>query len=208
MTTNPILIILAGGKSERMGTPKGLLPYKNTYWILEQINRFVKNGTVFIGLGYDYQSYFEAIPWFQKATEHPQKYHDKNVSVVVNHQPKYGLFSTLHSVLKGSASINEVLILPIDVPLFSSSEINKILRIKNQVVMPVFKNKKGHPVKLSAQFCEKLLKIDVSDENARLDVQINQLNKATISLVEVDDSSILKNLNTQKEWDEFLLLDS
>ena len=37
---SPVLILLAGGKSARMGFPKGLLDYHGTFWILEQISRY------------------------------------------------------------------------------------------------------------------------------------------------------------------------
>ena len=34
------LILLAGGKSSRMGTPKGLVDYQGQPWLLEQLGRF------------------------------------------------------------------------------------------------------------------------------------------------------------------------
>ena len=39
MESEPVFVLLAGGKSERMGVAKGLLKFKHTFWILEQLNR-------------------------------------------------------------------------------------------------------------------------------------------------------------------------
>jgi molybdopterin-guanine dinucleotide biosynthesis protein A len=66
MDDSHVLILLAGGKSTRMGSPKGLLDYKGKQWILEQISRYkyVLNPKVYIGLGHDYENYFSAISWF------------------------------------------------------------------------------------------------------------------------------------------------
>ena len=67
MDASRVLIILAGGRSSRMGSPKGLLDYHGTPWILEQISRFncVQNAKVYIGLGYDYEKYVDVIPWLK-----------------------------------------------------------------------------------------------------------------------------------------------
>ena len=203
---SPILILLAGGKSSRMGKPKGLLSYRNSYWILEQINRFNIDGneTVFVGLGFDYKAYLEAILWFEKAIENPYDFNGKKVRIVINQQPELGPFSTLQSVLKKIERNKEVLILPIDVPMLQKSELEKIILKENKVVVPSFKDRKGHPVKLSVNFWKSLLSLNVSDEKSRLDVQIKQLESLEISVLKTEDLSILRNLNTPKKWQEFL----
>ena len=43
MENKPVFVLLAGGKSERMGVAKGLLKYEQTFWILEQLNRISKS---------------------------------------------------------------------------------------------------------------------------------------------------------------------
>jgi molybdopterin-guanine dinucleotide biosynthesis protein A len=59
MKNNTVFVLLMGGKSERMGTPKGLLEYQNSYWILEQIERIATTSIseVYIGLGYHSEEY-------------------------------------------------------------------------------------------------------------------------------------------------------
>jgi len=205
MKSKTTLIILAGGKSSRMGFPKGLLKHSSTYWVLSQIKNYTEQ-EVYIGLGFDYQYYFEAIPWLKKAVESPQMFEQKKVNVVINQTPEFGLFSTLQAVLKvlNSTETNKnILALPIDVPLLESSELEKILSKENQIVIPIYNNKKGHPVKLASTFWKSLLKLNVTDKKARLDLQIKKRNASEITFIETNDASILKNLNTPKEWQEF-----
>lgn len=201
---NPILIVLAGGKSSRMGTPKGLLPYKNTYWILEQISRYKQKGFVYIGLGFDFHLYLKVIPWLEKAVEKPQEFQGKTVRVVINKHPELGKFSTLQSVLKQVKQHQDTLVLPIDVPLLKPSALDKIIVVKNRVVLPNYNNKNGHPVKLSYTFWKTFLDLNPLNAESRLDCQIKQRATSEISTAEVEDDAILKNLNTPESWEAFV----
>lgn len=201
----PTLIILAGGKSSRMGFPKGLLSLDSEYWLLRQINQFIGD-TVLIGLGYDYQKYLEAIPWLRKAIDKPCIYNDKKVSVVINAQPELGPFSTLQQVLLTINNKKNILVIPIDVPLFNHNEQEKIIHSNSLITIPLFVEKKGHPVNLKYEFWKTLLEIDNNDSEARLDKQIKKRNASEISLVKVSDASCIQNLNTPKDWREFVNL--
>lgn len=200
-----ILTLLAGGKSSRMGKPKGLLSYKNTYWLLEQLHRYtIENTFVYIGLGFDSDLYFKAIPWLEKAVKEPQPFQGKSVRVIVNKQPELGAFSTLQSVLKQVKQQQDILILPIDVPLLNPVELYKIVHTQNKVVMPNYQGKNGHPVKLSYNLWKTFLALHPLDVESRLDIQIKQRKASEISTVEVEDKVILKNLNTPKNWKMFM----
>jgi CTP:molybdopterin cytidylyltransferase MocA len=198
----PTLIILAGGKSSRMGFPKGLLSLDGEYWLLRQINQFIGD-TVLIGLGYDYQKYFEAIPWLQKAIDKPYIYQYKKVSVVINPQPELGPFSTLQEVLLTIKNKKNILVTPIDVPLADNKTQELIISSNSLITMPMFEVKKGHPVYLKHEFWKTLLEIDSNDSEARLDKQIKKRNASEISLVKVSDASCIQNLNTPTDWREF-----
>ena len=202
MNKNTPLIILAGGKSSRMGFPKGLLKHNTTFWILSQIKSFVGK-EIFIGLGFDYQLYFDAIPWLQDATQEYFLFKEKKIKVIINPNPEFGLFSTLQSVLKKVNKNQNILVIPIDVPLLNSIEQEKIILERNYIVIPTYKNKNGHPVKLSSKFWTPLLKLNVADENSRLDIQIKGRNTSEVSFVKTNDASILQNLNTPIDWKKF-----
>lgn len=202
MKKNTTLIILAGGKSSRMGFPKGLLKYNNNFWILSQIEKFIGE-EICIGLGFDSQSYFNDIPWLEKAVEKPILYNDKKIKVVLNPTPEFGLFSNLQSVLGEIKTNQQVIVLPIDVPLLNAKGQEKLINDNHAISIPSYKSKKGHPIKLTPIFWKSLLDIDVTNVNSRLDFQIKNRNTSEISLIDINDASILKNLNTPKDWHEF-----
>ena len=206
MEDAPILIILAGGKSSRMGTPKGLLDYHGTPWILEQISRFkgVKNPKVYIGLGYNYELYFESIPWFKKAIDRTYNCNGVEVRVIINHQPQFGAFSTLQTVLRNIEKEVTVIVQPIDVPLFNTDSLRSFIDKNKTIVIPVCEDKKGHPVKLKPEFWTRLLSIDRSSNNARLDIQIKECNTSSIAYHKVTDKSVYQNINTLNKWNNYL----
>jgi len=204
--TIPILIILAGGRSARMGTPKGLLDCKGTPWILEQISRYknIHNPRVYIGLGYDYKLYFKQIPWFEIAIEHSYIYKGVKVSVFINNHPKFGSFSTLQTVLKKVSITDSVLVLPIDVPLLDEENLQRIVSENNTIIIPTCNANNGHPVKLNPVFWKTLLPLENQLKKARLDVQIKNLNRSSKTFIEVDDISVYQNINTIKKWNEYI----
>ena len=206
MANNAVFVLLAGGKSDRMGLAKGLLKYRHTFWILEQLERISKSNiaTVYIGLGYNYHHYIDAIPWFLDAAKDFTDFQDLKVKVVINPTPEFGSFSTLQTVLNDIDIKSDIVINPIDVPILCHLELNKIINAEKKVVIPAFESKKGHPLKITYEFRKRLLALKISDKSARLDVQIKKLDLAKISIIEVKDKSILQNINTRQEWNSFL----
>ncbi len=200
---SPTLILLSGGKSSRMREPKGLLKHNDTFWILSQIEAFI--GTkVYIGLGYDNQLYFDAIPWLKDAIKASITYKEKQIRVAVNPTPDFGSFSTLQSVLNHVGIHQQVFILPVDVPLFGKQEQEKLSTQENLIVIPKYQNKKGHPIKISPKFWQSLLKLSPSRIDARLDFQIKKNSPSKISVIDVSDGLCIQNLNTPKDWQVFI----
>lgn len=205
MENNAVFVLLAGGKSERMGIAKGLLEYLNTYWILEQLNRISTSTIteVYIGLGYHHEEYLNKIPWFTKAQSLFINYKNLKVRVVVNKNPELGSFSTLQTVLQQIPKNKSVLINPIDIPILNPTELQNIIEAQNQIVLTNFEGKNGHPIKLDSEFWNPLLLLDPTNENSRLDLEIKKTIPSKITTITVTDSSILKNLNTPNDWEAY-----
>jgi len=206
MESDTVFVLLAGGKSERMGIAKGLLQYQNTYWILEQIDRIVAStvNEIFIGLGHYSQDYIDKIPLLKQAQSEFVAYKTIRIRVIVNKNPELGSFSTLQTVLQQIPKNKSVLINPIDVPILNTAELRTIIETQNQIVLPNFEGKNGHPIKLHTAFWNPLLLLNPADKNSRLDLKIKKINPSEITQITVTDSSILKNLNTPNDWTEFL----
>ena len=153
MENKTVFVLLAGGKSQRMGFDKGLLTINANYWILEQLNTISKTtiSEIIIGLGYNYQNYFKAIPWLEKATIEPINYKHLKITVVINRTPELGSFSTLQTVLKTIDTTVDILVHPIDIPLLNNNELQQLININNWIVQPSFNLKTRHPIKLSSK---------------------------------------------------------
>lgn len=206
MQNSTVFVLLAGGKSERMKTAKGLLVYQNTLWILEQLNRiaYTSISEVYIGLGFNYESYFAEIPWLDDAQYHFQNYNGINVKVVINTTPELGSFSTIQTVLNIIPKNKSVFLNPIDIPILNFNELKKLIDAQNKIVLPNFEGKNGHPIKLSPVFWNTLLLLNSSKSETRLDLEIKKVHANYITKIEVKDPCILKNLNTKSDWLEYL----
>jgi len=202
MLQNCTAVILAGGKSQRMGLPKGLQIYNGHFWLLEHIKR-LKSGSitkVLIGLGFDAELYYKAIPELRLALNNYFNYDAMQLKVVLNTQPQLGSFSTLKNVLKATDKIEDVLICPIDVPILKVSELKKLIKAKALIAKPVYKNKSGHPVKISTSFAKHLLN---QPNSSQLDTLISKVPAKDVSKVNCSDKQILLNLNSPKDWKNY-----
>ena len=206
MKNDTVFVLLAGGKSERMGVDKGLLRYQHTFWILEQLHRISKTSIseVYIGLGFNYQHYLEAIPWLENALLNPVSFNSINIRVVINKHPELGSFSTLQTILKNLNSTSSILLNPIDIPILNTSELEQIIDTQNLVVIPTYNKERGHPVKLHPSLWKQLINVAIKSNDARLDYQLRKLPTKDISYIKVNDCSIIQNLNTKLEWISFL----
>lgn len=204
----PVLIILAGGKSSRMGLPKGLLNYKDHFWLEEQLRRAnkAKFDFIILVLGYDCLLYLEKLPFLNNNRHDFVFYKDLKIKIVINKKPHLGAFSSLVLALKCVLNKKSVFVLPIDVPLIKRSELIKLTMSNTLVTVPEYKGKKGHPVRLNYNFWKLLPKLDLEAMDARLDFQIKKINKKFVTLYKVNDKESVLNLNTTEEWDDFLIL--
>jgi molybdopterin-guanine dinucleotide biosynthesis protein A len=101
----PEVVVLAAGRSSRMGEPKGLWAIGGKPWLEHQLDAIdaLGAGAVLV-LGFDRQRYLEALPELED-----------RASVVVNRAPERGPFSSLQCGLRVSGS--PAFVLPVDVPV-------------------------------------------------------------------------------------------
>jgi CTP:molybdopterin cytidylyltransferase MocA len=213
------LILLAGGKSFRVGFPKGLMPVGEKTWVECQCEKFEKIGgkDAILVLGFDAEAYSEA----GKRLQAPQYISQLNMQVVINPLPEHGPFSSIQAGIKVALEMNSttaaagsdfpgVFVLPIDVPVPEKEvwlALSEAFTAETQVVQPVYRDgdrlRGGHPVLISRNEMSKILEMSSS---GRLDERLRALSAASeksVKRVEVKDSGILTNLNTKEEWDRY-----
>jgi molybdenum cofactor cytidylyltransferase len=148
-------VILSGGASSRMGSPKALLPYQGRPFLehLLEIAIHPEIGARRVVLGADAESIAKAIPL--KAHE-----------MIINSQWEKGQLSSIQAaVRKLPAGTEGMLLLLIDHPLISSALVAELIaqfhKSKKPIVLPVYEGRRGHPVIFSASLYPELLRAPV-----------------------------------------------
>lgn len=145
-------VILSGGASSRMGSPKALLPYQGRPFLehLLDISKHPKIGVRRVVLGAHAEPIAKAIAL--NADE-----------IVINDEWEKGQLSSLQAALRSlPAGTEGVLVFLIDHPLISAALVDGLIeqfyRTRAPVVLPLFEGRRGHPMLFSAQLYDELEK--------------------------------------------------
>jgi molybdenum cofactor cytidylyltransferase len=180
-------IILAAGLSERMGKPKALLMWDQSKTFLEKIaGEFADAGCDKIVCTVN-----EIVLPHCKPLEAW-----KNLKLVLNEHPEWG---RMHSVKLGLQEVKEshyCFIQNADNPFIDSGTIRKILEAKDpgKWCSPEFNGKAGHPVLLPNLIINLLLE---NNPDKTLQELLHSFPK---KVVEMNDDSVLKNINTPEDY--------
>ena len=205
-------LLLGGGKSSRMGLPKGLLDDDGTPWLESQLKNLAQCGLgqVVVVLGEDHSQYEAQLPYLKTAFGDWIEFQGMNLRVQHNLKTDLGAFASLQcglSPLNQSQPLRPCFVLPIDVPC-PTSQVWKSLKdslnnTQAQVVVPTFQNQGGHPVLLCPQFWKKLASVPPDSPEGRLDVQIRRLPPRLVMGLPVLEEVVVMNLNTPELWQEY-----
>ena len=137
-------VVLSGGASRRMGSPKALVTYQGTSFLehILSVTRHAAIGVRRVVLGPDADNIFAEI---ELAPD----------EIVINQDWEKGQLSSIQAALRtlppGTAGM---LLCPVDHPLVSSALISHLietfLESKAPVVVPTYEGRRGHPVIFSA----------------------------------------------------------
>lgn len=143
-------VILSGGASSRMGSPKALLPYQGRAFLehLLEITHHPRIGVRRVVLGAHAEPIAKVIDL--SADE-----------IVINADWEKGQLSSIHAAMHSlPAGTDGMLLCLIDHPLISAELVNDLIACfyssKAPIVLPVFDGKRGHPVIFSASLYEEL----------------------------------------------------
>ncbi|HVH71043.1 MAG TPA: nucleotidyltransferase family protein, partial [Candidatus Dormibacteraeota bacterium] len=145
-------VILSGGASSRMGSPKALLPYQGRPFLehLLEITTHPEIGARRVVLGADAESIAKAT--LLKANE-----------MIINSEWEKGQLSSIQAaVRKLPAGTDGMLLCLIDHPLISGALVGELIdhfrKSKKAIVLPVYEGRRGHPVIFSASLYSELLR--------------------------------------------------
>jgi len=145
-------VILSGGSSSRMGSPKALLDYQGRPFLehLLEVTRHPRIGVRRVVLGAHAEPIARAI----------ELHADE---IVINDRWQEGQLSSLHAAMRSlPAGTDGMLVCPIDHPLVSAALVDDLVeafyKSRARVVVPVYEGRRGHPVIFSAAVYEELEK--------------------------------------------------
>jgi molybdenum cofactor cytidylyltransferase len=145
-------VILSGGTSSRMGSPKALLPYQGRPFLehLLEVTAHRQIGVRRVVLGAHAEPIAKVIDL--KADE-----------IVINQEWEKGQLSSIQAALQSlPRGTDGMLLCLIDHPLISSALVQDLIerfyKNKSPIILPVYDGRRGHPVIFAASLYEELLR--------------------------------------------------
>lgn len=183
-------ILLAAGFSSRMGELKALLPWKGKTLIEYQIEQLLEVGLaeIIVVLGY-------------RAEELQKRISAYDVITVLNENYPSGKSTSIQKGVSCVADdIDGILVSAVDQPV--SSETLRILirafhQTKRKVLIPVYQEKRGHPVLFSVSVKRDLMKVNEESKGLR---NVIQKYHDAIEHIPVNEPHVLLNLNNLDDY--------
>jgi molybdenum cofactor cytidylyltransferase len=178
-------VILSGGASSRMGSPKALLPYQGRPFLehLLEVTRHPQIGVRRVVLGAHAEPIARAI-------------HLNADEIVINDQWDTGQLSSIRAALHSLPDGTEgILLCLIDHPLVTATLVTDLIvrfaKTGKPIVLPVYRGRRGHPVIFSKSLYGELLAAPL-EIGARAIVWAHQ---ADVEEVATTEEGCILNLN-------------
>jgi len=190
-------VVLAGGRSARMGSPKALLDFRGLPFvvrILEALEALeVKTRVVVVG---------PDAPRIRPALA------GHECLIVENSDVEGGPIASLRAALRVLQALqpSAALVWPVDLPHVRVTTVERLIetfrRDPAPAVVPTFAERRGHPVLWGAGLFEELLTSDAATQHGARAVL--HAHAAEISPVAVDDPAVIDDLNTPEDYERLV----
>ncbi len=185
-------IVLAAGRSQRMGAFKPLLPFGDTTVVDSCLQNLRDGGveTVIVVVGH-------------RADELRNHLKDSRVVFAVNPDPESEMSASIASGVRELPSETQaVLITPVDHPAVPSKVVSQLIgewENGHSLVKPTWQERGGHPVLVDLRFKDELLRLDSNlGLKALFDTHRDQVKR-----LPVDSNYIARDMDT---WEDYAAL--
>lgn len=187
-------VILSGGASRRMGTPKALLRFHNETFLDRLIRLFSQSANpVIVVVGHHAAAIRSGIERASQAV------------LAVNPDPERGMLSSLQIGLQAvPAHISAAMFMPVDHPHLEASTIDALLsRFKETrapITVPTYAGEHGHPVCITRAVIDQLLAL--APTAIASDVIHRSVDQT--SYIEVADPAVVSDIDDPAAYAELL----
>lgn len=185
-----IPVVLAAGESRRMGQPKMLLPFRGKPMIEHIIENIRTAGLedIIVVIGAEKEKL-------------PVLLQKLSVNFCVNNEYRQGMLSSvICGIMNLPENVSAMLIFPGDQPLISPDTIAAVVKrsisTDKGIIIPVFKNRRGHPVLIDAKYRSAILNLNPEEGLRSLAASYPE----DVCEIETDDPGILKDFDTYEEY--------
>ena len=179
-------VILAAGRSSRMGSFKPLMPYGQSTLIETVVDTALEvSERIIVVVGHRSPDIINLKRW------------DEHVIFAINELYEKGMFS---SVKVGAALVKSprFFIVLGDQPQIPAAVYQKLLAAETaDVIQPAYKGKNGHPLLLSENIRQAILNADDNNPNVNLRRIIKRFQK---QVIEMSEPSVLIDLDTPEDY--------
>jgi len=186
-------LILAAGNSSRMGEPKQLLPWKNTFLLHHAIHTAIHltNSKTFVVLGANHELIASKIDSI-------------NTEILYNENWKLGLGSSIafgvQSIMRSNQKFDGVLIMLSDQPLIHSNYLDGLISLfkarNNQIIASVYKTKKlGVPAVFYLYYFKELSCLN-QDEGAK-----KVITDHIDNVITVNANHLITDIDTKEDYE-------
>jgi len=188
---NSSVVILAGGKSERINFPKPFLPYDSKRTFVEKIVREYKSFGCkknILVLNED----LNCSPWDEFLSNL-----SKDMFIVYNRNSDLGRFYSLQLGIKALENNDYCFIQNIDSPFIDSDLLKKLddSKTNNGYVVPEYEGKGGHPILIGRDVINSIK--EEKNISINLKEKLRQFDRRTI---DSGSDKVLVNINTLEEY--------
>jgi molybdenum cofactor cytidylyltransferase len=182
-------IVLAAGKSRRMGESKMTMPFGESTMVGSVVQAISNSrvSTVTVVLGYYGVAVRDALT-------------DFSVDFAINRKPDMGMLSSVQAGMKAVGEADAYLICLGDQPHIKSSVIDELVsaasRGRSGIFVPAYDGKRGHPLLFTAEYRAKVMSLPLSGGlNALLDSH-----KEEVTEVPVDEAGVTEDIDTPEDY--------